>query len=80
MGEKAKPRPGPGKRNICCPYCSNCLDFAVDLSWQSWNCCECQNKMTRQAIDQRDCLMSNDVTYYELPFKVPESTEKDSFG
>jgi hypothetical protein len=80
MGEKAKPTPGRGERNIYCPYYGDCLDSAVDLSWQSWNCSECQHKMTRQAITQRDCLMSNPVTYYELPFKVLESIERDSVG
>ena len=80
MDERAKPIPGRGERNIYCPYYGDCLDSAVDLSWQSWNCSECQHKMTRQAVAERDYLMTNAVTYYELPLNVPELIERDSFG
>ena len=39
--KKAKPIAETGERNIYCPYYGGCLDYAVDHSWESWNCSVC---------------------------------------
>ena len=79
MDQKAIPKPKRGERNIYCPYYGVCLDYAVNHAWQSWNCSECQHKMTRHAISQRDYVMSNAVAYYELPLNAVRSIAKDAF-
>ena len=79
MDQEVKPKPKLGKRNIYCPYYCGCLDYAVNHAWESWNCSGCQHRMTRQAFSQRDYVMSNAVTYYELPLNAVRSVAKDAF-
>ena len=38
MEPRANPIPKRGERNICCPFYNDCLDQAVEGSWQSWDC------------------------------------------
>jgi hypothetical protein len=44
MDQQARPISKRGERNIYCPYYKDCLDYAVECSWPSWNCSLCPHK------------------------------------
>jgi hypothetical protein len=65
MNEKTNPIAGQGERNICCPYYSKCLDYAIKLFWKFWNCTECPNRLA-QSIKEYEYTTANTDLYYEL--------------
>jgi hypothetical protein len=80
MGLKANPISEPGERNICCPFYAGCLDYAVDNSWDSWNCTNCQFKVIRRRRGEWDYELNETVIYYDLPTNLVRGTTSDLFG
>lgn len=78
MDRKAKPIPKTGERNIYCPYYGGCLDYAVDHSWESWNCSVCGYKMAKRSLRERDYEITDTVTSYHSPVTVVGGTGNDS--
>ena len=50
MEPRANPIPKRGERNICCPFYNDCLDQAVEGSWQSWDCSQWLIKVKGSAL------------------------------
>ena len=78
MDPKANPIHEQGERNIFCPYYSNCLDYAVKRSWQSWNCSQCPNKLV-QSIPECEYGVDDTDLYYDLPPNVERGIGKGLF-
>ena len=79
MDRKAKPIAKTGERNIYCPYYGGCLDYAVDHSWESWNCSVCGHKMANQSIREWEYEITEALAYYDLPPTIVENVGNDSF-
>jgi hypothetical protein len=79
MDRKAKPIPKTGERNVYCPHYGGCLDYAIDHSWESWNCSVCEHKMAHQSFGEWDYEITDPLPYYDLPPIIAESILKDSF-
>ena len=66
-----KPIPTPvrkgGKRNLFCSYYRGCLDRAVKMEWNSWDCSACAHK--RLIIPDQYGLFTpdNSVSTYSVP-------------
>ena len=41
MRKNRNPHPRKGNRNVFCSDYNNCLDVAIERSWNSWNCGQC---------------------------------------
>jgi hypothetical protein len=54
MVPKGNPIPAKGERNIFCPYYDNCLDYAVQDWWNSWNCSQCPYRLIKQSFVEHD--------------------------
>jgi len=70
MEPRANPIPKRGERNICCPLYNDCLDQAVEGSWQSWDCSQCPHKLTRQSITEYEYEINDPEPNYDLPLEV----------
>lgn len=79
MDPKANPIPKPGRRDVYCSCYNDCLDFAVERLWQSWNCSECPNRLTKQSTTECEYAFDDTYSYYDLPRNVARQIEKDLF-
>ena len=79
MDPKANPIPKPGKRDVYCSCYNDCLDFAVECLWQSWNCSQCPNRLTKQSTTECEYGFDDTYSYYDLPPNVARKIEKDLF-
>ena len=77
MDAKANPIPKPGKRNVCCFCYNECLDYAVNCFWQSWNCSQCPSRLIKQSITEWEYEFNDADSYYGLPPSVALEIEKD---
>lgn len=78
MDQQANPTPKRGDRNIYCPFYSECLDYAVEYSWQSWNCSHCAHNETR-ALPEWECEMHSNEPGDDMPSPVFLVTQKGLF-
>ncbi len=69
MDPKASPKPKHGERNIYCPNYNDCLDYAIENSWRSWNCSQCPYR-TIQAITECEYHLTDPEPFYVLPVDV----------
>jgi hypothetical protein len=65
MDQQARPINKRGERNIYCPHYKDCLDYAVECSWPSWNCSECPYK-TVQTMPECELEINNE----DLPYVI----------
>ena len=67
---KFSPGNKEGKRNIFCPYYSECLDFVVQEQWLSWNCKSCEHRLNESAKTEILAGREDSIPYYEvrMPF------------
>jgi len=77
MNQKANPIHESGERNILCPFYNDCLDYAVNGSWQAWNCSQCPHKLIKQSI--ADYVLYNTDLFYDLPLNVSGRIWPDEF-
>jgi len=52
-GMTAKPKRGPGGRNVECPEYSKCLDLAAKKDWKSFNCEACPRYEKKRATNPK---------------------------
>jgi hypothetical protein len=45
MNKERNPLWRKGNRNIFCPFYSECLDDAIEGSWEDWDCDDCRYKL-----------------------------------
>jgi hypothetical protein len=74
MEPRANPIPKRGERNICCPFYNDCLDQAVEGSWQSWDCSQCPHKLMRQSVTEYEYEINDPEPNYVLPLEVYRET------
>ena len=55
-----------GGRNLFCSHYSHCLDYAIDMAWDSWNCSRCDRKKNVSDQTVRMSPYSEDIAYYEF--------------
>ena len=77
MDQKANPIHESGERNILCPFYNDCLDYAVNSSWQAWNCSQCPHKLIKQSI--AEYVLYNTDLFYDLPLNVSGRIWPDEF-
>ncbi len=77
MNQKANPIHESGERNILCPFYNDCLDYAVNSSWQAWNCSQCPHKLIKQSI--AEYVLYNTDLFYDLPLNVSGRIWPDEF-
>lgn len=80
MGLKGNPISKSGERDICCPFYAECMDYAVDNSWEAWNCTNCQLKVIRRSRSEWDYELNETVIYYDLPASLVTGIDSDLFG
>ncbi len=66
MTPSANPTNKTGQRNLQCSYYGDCLDYAVDHGWQSWDCSKCSERSRRSPSDAVRSVQDSQVLY-ELP-------------
>ena len=71
MVPKGNPIPARGERNIYCPYYNNCLDYAVQDWWDSWNCSQCAYRSIKKSFGERDYDNGKDELDYNLLCDLP---------
>ena len=71
MVPKGNPIPAKGERNIYCPYYDNCLDYAVQDWWDSWNCSQCPYRFIKKSLGERDLDIDEDEPDYDLLCDLP---------
>jgi hypothetical protein len=64
------PAPKRGKRNIFCPFYSDCLNTAIRKRWSHWNCMKCGERTNRQAEPEIPLNVNYSIAYYELATKA----------
>ena len=69
--------PKAGERNTHCPYYAGCLDYAIDNSWQVFDCSYCQHKQTQPSVTEWDYVLNDPVSYYELPLDIARRIVND---
>lgn len=47
MEIRTNPAPKRGRRNIFCPYYSDCMDTVIKKRWSNWNCGKCEQRSNR---------------------------------
>lgn len=69
---KGKVSPGRkgGKRNIFCPYYSECLDFVIKEQWVSWGCKDCAQRFNESGRAELQNCIEHSVPYYEVGFRM----------
>lgn len=77
MVPKGNPIPAKGERNIYCPYYNNCLDYAVQDWWDSWNCSQCPYRLIKQSIRERDYDIGEAELDYDLMCDLPLEIDND---
>lgn len=77
MNPQAKPKPKTGERNTKCPYYDGCLDYAIDNSWQVWECSYCPYRSIQSSVTEWDYVLNEPVSYYELPLDVARRIAND---
>ncbi len=70
METRTNPTPKRGKRNIFCPYYSNCLDTVIRKRWSHWNCMKCDQVSNREAEPEIPLNVNYSIAYYELSTKT----------
>jgi hypothetical protein len=55
-----------GGRNLFCRHYDHCLDYAIEMAWNSWNCTKCdfKNKVSENTVGMQ--VSSEDIVYYEF--------------
>jgi len=76
MDAEANPMPKQGERNIYCPNYNDCLDYAIENSWRSWNCSRCPHR-AMQAITECEYHLTDPEPYYVLPTRALTERVKD---
>jgi len=69
MDQHPKPIRNHGDKNVFCPYYKDCLNHAVKLRWENWDCSECPHKLTLQPI-KTDQMTSGFYPCGELPLRI----------
>ena len=69
MTPSAKPTNKTGQRNLQCYYYGDCLDYAVDHRWQSWDCSKCPNRSSKYPSDAVRSVQDAHICY-ELPARI----------
>ena len=64
------PKHEKGDRNVYCPYYGDCLDYAIEVSWQYWNCGECLEKANQAAMPDFQFRSSDTIDYLDIPLEI----------
>lgn len=59
-----------GDRNVFCPHYGGCLDYAIEESWQYWNCCECLERTNYAARPEFQLRSSDAIDYFDAPVVI----------
>jgi hypothetical protein len=70
MDLPANPVPQKGMRNIWCPFYNGCLDHAIHQAWRSWNCSQCQNRMSIETTYEDGVISCQLSEYYDTPKNI----------
>lgn len=70
MKAKCRPIHRDGFRNALCPNYRECLDMAVQKSWEYWDCAECTHRTSTDPELDIEVTLSHSVTYFDLPFEI----------
>lgn len=69
---KRSPIHRKGERNALCPYYRQCLDEAVQNSWDYWDCSQCDHKRKRDP-EMYELVMFDES---DLPYDLPPEIHK----
>jgi hypothetical protein len=70
METRTNPTQKRGKRNIFCPFYSDCLNTVIRKRWSHWNCMKCEERTNRQAEPEIPLNVNYSIAYYELASKA----------
>ncbi|MEW6664435.1 MAG: hypothetical protein AB1512_04335 [Thermodesulfobacteriota bacterium] len=70
MNEKCRPARSQGDRNVFCPFYGECLDYAIQEAWESWECTHCAQRGDQTAAPELPWCVNHTVAYYELPTRL----------
>jgi hypothetical protein len=69
-----KPRLNPvhqkGDRNIYCPHYGDCLDYAIEVSWEYWNCGDCHERGNQAAMPDFRFRSDDAVDFFDMPLEI----------
>ncbi len=67
MNPKCNPVHKKGNRNVHCPYYANCLDYAIEKSWDHFDCGDCLQRLNERARPEIRLTVSDPILHYDLP-------------
>jgi hypothetical protein len=73
MNTKCNPIHKKGDRNVFCPYYGNCLDYAIEKSWEYWDCCDCGYQFNEEGSPELQLTASGTIAYYEVKLELKKS-------
>jgi hypothetical protein len=59
-----------GERNYFCPFYCDCLNYAIDKSWDYWVCFDCQHKTSKEINEDIPFTTDVSMPFYDLPSEV----------
>ena len=64
------PKHEKGDRNVYCPYYGDCLDYAIEVSWQYWNCSGCIERTNHAARPDFQFRSNDAIDFFDMPLEI----------
>jgi hypothetical protein len=65
MRKNRNPHSRKGNRNVFCSDYNNCLDVAIERSWNSWNCGQCIPRF-EEATNPEATLIADEAAEFSI--------------
>ena len=59
-----------GDRNVYCPYYGDCLDYAIEVAWQYWNCGDCIERTNHAARPDFRFRSGDTIDYFDVTLEL----------
>ena len=59
-----------GDRNIYCPHYGACLDYAIEVAWQYWNCSDCNERKNHAARPDFRFRSGDTIDYFDVTLEL----------
>ena len=70
MNPMCNPTHKNGDRNVFCPHYGDCLDYAIQKTWEYWECSDCQHRLTVEARPEIQSKGDDIIEYLDLPLEI----------
>ena len=64
------PKHEKGDRNVFCPHYGDCLDYAIEVSWQYWNCGDCRERANQAGMPDFQFRSNDAIDFFDMPLEI----------